>query len=169
MAPTQAVVIWGLRAFGEAQLCQAAVGCVTDICEALGVKVVPYCDAIVLALLECLKNEDLHRQVKPHVLTCFGSIAEQAGPHFDKYLERVLPMLAQASETEVPDRDDGLIEYLNELRETVLEAYTGIVNGLSDGQKANLLDRPNVQHLQARARLRARLSSFASARRRGGG
>ena len=57
-------------------------------------------------------------QVKPHVLTCFGDIA--LGPQFAKYLEQVPPMLAQASETEVPDHDDGLIEYLNELCETVL-------------------------------------------------
>ena len=55
------------------------------------------------------------------VLACFGDIAI-IGPQFAKYLEQVLPMLAQASETEVPDRDDGLIEYLNELRRSSLDA-----------------------------------------------
>ena len=42
-------------------------------------------------------------------------------------------MLMQASATTVPEEDDDLIEYLNMLRESILEAYVGIIQGLRDG------------------------------------
>ena len=48
-------------------------------------------------------------------------------------------MMMQASQTRAPDDDDDFIEYVNQLREGVLEAYTGITQGLADGNKINLL------------------------------
>lgn len=51
-------------------------------------------------------------------------------------------MLFQASQTEVPENNDELIEYLNELREGILDAYTGIINGLNDGQVIHLMVQP---------------------------
>ena len=94
---------------------------VKDACAALKDGAGPYADAIVLALLEGLQNEELDRRVKPHALACLGDVADAIGPGFDKYLERVLPMIGQAAQTAVPDDDDELVEYLNELRECVLE------------------------------------------------
>eukprot|EP00633_Aureoumbra_lagunensis_P001651 CAMPEP_0197297044 /NCGR_PEP_ID=MMETSP0890-20130614/39982_1 /TAXON_ID=44058 ORGANISM="Aureoumbra lagunensis, Strain CCMP1510" /NCGR_SAMPLE_ID=MMETSP0890 /ASSEMBLY_ACC=CAM_ASM_000533 /LENGTH=129 /DNA_ID=CAMNT_0042773951 /DNA_START=1902 /DNA_END=2291 /DNA_ORIENTATION=+ len=41
--------------------------------------------------------------------------------------------------TEVPIDDEEMIEYLNVLREGILEAYTGIVQGLKDGKQIQLL------------------------------
>jgi len=46
-------------------------------------------------------------------------------------------MLMQASSTEVP-LDADLIEYLNLLRESIFEAYVGIIQGLRDG---NMVDK----------------------------
>ena len=45
--------------------------------------------------------------------------------------------MMQASSTKVPDDDDDLIEYFNLLRESILEAYVGIVQGLQDGGLLN--------------------------------
>jgi importin subunit beta-1 len=54
-------------------------------------------------------------------------------------------MLYQASKTTVDMGDEDMVDYLNELHEGVLEAYTGLVNGLADAGAAQIL-------LQARAR-----------------
>ena len=47
-------------------------------------------------------------------------------------------MLMQAAQTKVPEDDEELVEYFNLLRESILEAYIGIIQGLRDGQ---LLDK----------------------------
>jgi importin subunit beta-1 len=89
------------------------------------------------ALLESLRDSNIHRSVKPPVLSCFGDIAMAIGAAYDPYLQYSVMMLMQAAQTRVPDDDDELIEYFNLLRESILEAYIGIVQGLRDGNMLN--------------------------------
>ncbi|XP_066582548.1 importin subunit beta-1 isoform X2 [Prorops nasuta] len=126
----------GLKNHAEYQVCGIAVGLTGDICRALKKKMLPYCDEIMTLLLENLSNESVHRSVKPQIFAVFGDIALSIGPEFKKYLEVVLQTLAQASQTHVDRTDYDMIDYLNELREGVLEAYTGIVQGLQ-GESTN--------------------------------
>jgi len=124
----------GLRNYEEYQVCAVAVGVVGDISRALSVKIVPYCDEIISLLLQDLQNSVLHRSVKPPILSCFGDIALAIGQEFLRYLAVVMNMLQQASGTTVNPDDYDLVDYLNQLREGIFEAYTGIVQGLrSDG------------------------------------
>lgn len=120
----------GLKNHAEYQVCCAAVGLTGDICRALKNKMLPHCDEIMTLLLENLGNNTVHRSVKPQIFSVFGDIALSIGPEFKKYLDVVLQTLAQASQAEVDRNDYDMIDYLNELREGVLEAYTGIVQGL---------------------------------------
>ncbi|XP_024882020.1 importin subunit beta-1 isoform X6 [Temnothorax curvispinosus] len=120
----------GLKNYAEYQVCCAAVGLTGDICRALKGKMLPYCDEIMTLLLENLSNNAVHRSVKPQIFSAFGDIAMSIGPEFKKYLDVVLQTLVQASQANVDRSDYDMIDYLNELREGVLEAYTGIVQGL---------------------------------------
>ncbi|XP_053983431.1 importin subunit beta-1 isoform X2 [Hylaeus anthracinus] len=126
----------GLKNHAEYQVCCATVGLTGDICRALKNKMLPYCDEIMTLLLENLGNNTVHRSVKPQIFSVFGDIALSIGPDFKKYLDVVLQTLAQASQANVDRNDYDMIDYLNELREGVLEAYTGIVQGLR-GDVAN--------------------------------
>lgn len=155
----------------------ASVGLVGDICRAVGNKVLVYCDDLMTMLLEILRvneiksylwllyctlpnvlwkfqNNNVHRSVKPQILSVFGDIALAVGTEFKKYLEIVLQTLLQASHAHVDkvrcwfvnlwtfealwivvklslfQTDYDMIDYLNELREGCVEAYTGIVQGL---------------------------------------
>ncbi|XP_026469078.1 importin subunit beta isoform X2 [Ctenocephalides felis] len=136
----------GLKNHQEYQVCGAAVGLTGDIWRALKIKVLPYCDEIMTLLLENLGDSTIHRSVKPQIFSVFGDIALSIGPEFKKYLEVVLQMLAQASQADVDRSDFDMIDYLNELREGVLEAYTGIVQGLKgDGPTPN----PDVMLMQS--------------------
>ena len=165
MALTHPVLVTGLQQVAEYQLCQAAVGTTGDICRALerGMMAAtgtgePFCDSIVGVLLTNLQNQELHRQVKPHMLSCFGDIALAVGGDFERYLSQVLVMLASASQTTMPGDDDELIEYLNALRESVLEAYTGLIQGLNDHGKAGLLvTAANAPHVNAIFELATRI------------
>ncbi|OWR52529.1 importin subunit beta-1 isoform X1 [Danaus plexippus] len=120
----------GLKNHAEYQVCITAVGVTGDICRALKSKVLPYCDEIVFLLLENLGDNSIHRSVKPQILSVFGDIALSIGPDFRKYFNLVMDMLLQASKAQVDRSDYDMVEYLCELRESVLEAYTGIIQGL---------------------------------------
>ncbi|KAK7872302.1 hypothetical protein R5R35_002759 [Gryllus longicercus] len=120
----------GLKNHAEYQVCGAAVGLTGDISRALKSKMLPYCDEIMMLLLENLSDNTVHRSVKPQILSVFGDIALSIGTEFRKYLDIVLRTLLQASQAQVDRNDYDMIDYLNELREGVLEAYTGIVQGL---------------------------------------
>ena len=104
--------------------------------------------------------------MKPQILSVLGDVALAIGPEFRKYLDVVLQTLIQASQAQVDrvsrhlishgdnfdsmismlilkmvQNDFEMVDYLCELREGVLECYTGIVQGLrgdSTGRTADL-------------------------------
>lgn len=120
----------GLKNHQEYQVCCTAVGLAGDICRGLKTKILPFCDEIMTLLLENLSNPHIHRSVKPQILSVFGDMALSIGPEFKKYLNVVLEMLVGATRVQVDPNDYDMVDYLNELRESVLEAYTGIIQGL---------------------------------------
>jgi len=128
----------GLRNWEEYQVCSVAVGVVGDVCRALEKKITPYCDEIVTLLLHNLQNAQLNRNVKPTIISCFGDIALAICGNFEKYLHVVCSMLQQASQTRVEQDDYDLLEYINQLRESIFEAYTGILQGLKTDNRAEV-------------------------------
>uniref|UniRef100_F6RMU1 Importin N-terminal domain-containing protein n=1 Tax=Ciona intestinalis TaxID=7719 RepID=F6RMU1_CIOIN len=126
----------GLQNKAEYQVCIAAVGVVGDICRAVNRPILPYCDEIMGILLTNLSDAGVHRSVKPHILSVFGDIALAIGGDFRNYLPIVLQTLQQAASAQVDKTDYDMVDYLNELRESCLEAFTGIIQGLKgDNEK----------------------------------
>lgn len=143
-------LLMGLKNTAEYQVCHAAVGLVGDICRALGAKITGISDEIMEVLLGNLGNNSVHRTVKPQILSVFGDIALAIGPEFRKYLDLVLQTLMQASQAQVDRSDFDMIDYLNDLREGCLEAYTGIIQGLKqdNGPSPDLvLVQPHVAYM----------------------
>lgn len=137
----------GLQNFEEYQVCSISVGVVGDICRAMDDKVLPYCDGIVSNLLKNLSNSMLHRSVKAPIFSCFGDIALAIGEHFEKYIPYVMPMLQGASEicAILDSSDEDMLEYGNQLRRGIFEAYSGILQGFKTS-KAELM-MPFASHL----------------------
>jgi len=130
----------GLSNFQEYQVCQSAVGVVGDIARAIKSQLMPYCDKILFLLLQNLGKPELNKAIKPTIITCIGDIAVAIGSLFSKHFDVVMNMLKQAGDTviqanlaEAEDREE-LIDYLNSLRESIFEAYTGIFQSLGSSK-----------------------------------
>jgi importin subunit beta-1 len=76
-----------------------------------------------------------YRSVKPHVISLFADIAMAIEGDFDRYTSIVLGILKQAGEVNMDDGDEDLVDYINSLRVAIMEAYTGIVQGLKEAKK----------------------------------
>jgi len=122
-------------------VCAAAVGVVGDLSRALEKQMTPFCEDIFLRLMQLLMNQMLHRSVKPPILSTFGDIALAIGGSFHRFLEHAMTMLYNASQIQLDaDPSTGLLEeedqeYMNKLRENILEGYSGIVQALRDADK----------------------------------
>jgi importin subunit beta-1 len=127
LAYLQAPLITGLKSVEESSLCTVAVGVVGDLCRALSKSIMPYCDDIMHCLLELLQSPVLNRSVKPHVISVFADIAMAIEGDFERYVKIILGILKQAGEVNITTDDEDLIEYINTLRNSILEAYTGIL------------------------------------------
>ncbi|GKV22054.1 hypothetical protein SLEP1_g31959 [Rubroshorea leprosula] len=137
----------GLQNFEEYQVCSITVGVVGDICRALDDKVLPYCDGIMNLLLRDLASSELHRSVKPPIFSCFGDIALAIGEHFEKYVPYALPMMQGAAEicAQMDTADDEMMEYGNQLRRSIFEAYSGLLQGFKNVKPDVMV--PYAQHL----------------------
>ena len=61
----------------------------------MGGMVAQWTDEVMEVLLSNLGDNNVHRTVKPQILSVFGDIALAVGPEFRKYLEHVLQTLMQ--------------------------------------------------------------------------
>merc|ERR1711998_287740 len=93
-----------------------------------------------------LIDQDLHRSVKPPILSCFGDIALAIGASFEPFMEHSMTMLHNAGTIvlQVNDPDDE--EYKNKLHENIIEGYSGIIQAMKDCQRAQLVEKflPNI-------------------------
>ncbi|XP_076931767.1 importin subunit beta-1-like [Bidens hawaiensis] len=137
----------GLQNYEEYQVCSISVGVVGDICRALDDKILPYCDNIMTLLLKDLSSGDLHRSVKPPIFSCFGDVALAIGEHFEKYVAYAVPMMQGAAEVcaQIDVTDEEMVEYGNQLKRSIFEAYSGILQGFK-GSKAEIM-LPYASHL----------------------
>ncbi|KAF5314245.1 hypothetical protein D9619_011783 [Psilocybe cf. subviscida] len=79
----------------------------------------------------------LNRNVKISVSSCFGDIALVIGPGFEPYFETTMGVLREAGSVEPNPLYYDLVDYVGQLHEGILEAYTGIVTGLKSSPKCS--------------------------------
>jgi importin subunit beta-1 len=139
-------VLAGMRNWEAYQVCAVATGTVSDICRALEHRFEPHAAETMQVLLESLSNERLNRVVKPPMIGCLGDIALALEGSFEPYLNATIAALQQAAWTtfQVPVLDDETNDWILEMRQNILDAYTGIINGLNVAAKAGLL----IEHQQ---------------------
>ncbi|BHF61223.1 Importin subunit beta-1 [Sparganum proliferum] len=114
----------------ETQVCLNAIGLMGDLCRVLSRHIAPHTDALVSILMQILQNVEADKTIRPAIISAFGDLSLALGPGFTKYLTVVMETLKQATQAEVDLNDLDMVDYLNSLWSSCLEAYTGIVQGL---------------------------------------
>lgn len=123
----------GLRSHREVQVCISTIGTFGNICNAVGELISPYCDPIMDILISSLQSDEVNRDIKPHILSVLSDIALAIGDEFGKYLNVVATILKSAVDLSIAGGDtidDDFNHYNNELRRAILEAYSGILQGV---------------------------------------
>lgn len=131
----------GLQNFEASQVCLLSTTVVGDLCRALGGRIITYTQTILEILFANLQNPAVDRKIKAAIMVCFGDIAQAITGEFEKYLAPVVKMLQEASSTKISDMPvitEDWVDYLNSLREGVLDAYTHIIHGLKEANKLHL-------------------------------
>jgi importin subunit beta-1 len=117
----------------EYQTSNTAVGLVADICHSIGPRVEEFCPTFMEVFIDTLQKNDVRREIKPVILSCIGDIASSIGTGFTRYLALVMQVLIEASTLRV-DHEASLefLDYVFSLRESIVDAYVGIVAGFRD-------------------------------------
>lgn len=108
-----------------------AVGLVADLAQSLGMGIGPYLNGLMDLLGVNLGNNEGKRELKPAILSCFGDIAGVIGEGFIQYIGPVMQVCAQVSTLVPEDSSYDAQDYVNSVKEAVLDCYVGIVSSLS--------------------------------------
>ncbi|NXE85321.1 IMB1 protein, partial [Cochlearius cochlearius] len=141
----------GLKNYAEYQVCLAAVGLVGDLCRALQSNILPFCDEVMQLLLENL-GVSVYLLIS-QLVTVGLHTEKKVGGGRSRNHKRVRVAHASSGTSLkcallLPFQSDyDMVDYLNELREGCLEAYTGIIQGLK-GDQENV--HPDVMLVQPR-------------------
>ena len=131
----------GLQQVQDWQTCLITLGILGDVCRAMEEDFAPYCPSIMQILTRSLDDPEVPKAVKPSILASFGDIAIAIGDTFVNhsgvgYLGVVAPPLQAAATMSIEmarnmgDNDEE-IEYVNSLRQNILDAWSGMFNGLT--------------------------------------
>lgn len=96
-----------------------------------------YLDDFVPCLHQILRDETVNRQIKIPALSALGELCLNQGQLFNqKYLEITLTLINLAARASVQIQshsdDQDTLEYLKELRETIIDQYTVILMSAED-------------------------------------
>lgn len=126
------ILVACLRNFRETQICINAVGLLGDLFRVLKKHMVPHCSYLFTILMEILQDVNANKSLRPAIISVFGDLSLSLEAEFMDYLPVVMDTLKQATQAEVNVSDPDMVEYLNSLRNSCLEAYTGIVQGIKE-------------------------------------
>lgn len=146
-------------------VCQNAVIALQSIATAVKENLIPHGDELILILLSDVQNSAIDRSVKPYIIQCLADLATVMGPYFERYVGHVMPMLVQAAEIKLDQTDVDDNEWLNALRESVLDAFSCVLAGLAfDPQRPQFIQMylPYLEKIYAFMEEIARDTNFRS-------
>lgn len=136
------------RFFSATQVCHAATGVVSGLTRVLGQDMANYAEGFLTEMIGGLQNPLLESIVKIEIVGALGDMCLALGEHFFPFFEVVMQALAAESERAAPavanENDFAAIDANNDMREALLTAFEGIIQGLK-GDDPNVLNQGTSQ------------------------
>ena len=143
---TIAPILSNLKDVEETSIVIWSIGVVGDLCRSLNTNLIPYIDDIMTCLVQILESPLIDRTVKPPALSIFADISMAIGERVENYMPHMLMYLEQAAQLEASNDDDK--EYINAVRSSICESYTGIIQGLQGTSKIHIFE-PYIPQIRA--------------------
>ena len=124
-----------LEALDDSHVTQAGVYLVSDISRSVNEAMTPYAEQLLQHIVNILRSPVVSRDVKPSAITAIGEIAMAIGSGFVPYLGLIMEILSQAGATSAQSNDIAMVEFVWTMRESIVDAFIGIMNGLKIGDR----------------------------------
>mmetsp|Transcript_37975 Transcript_37975/g.95160 ORF Transcript_37975/g.95160 Transcript_37975/m.95160 type:complete len:376 (-) Transcript_37975:410-1537(-) len=116
------------------QTASLAIGTIGDLCRAFGTEFRPYLEETLDILIEILQNNQIDRDIKPLILSCFGDIAFTTENNFSKYFVFIIPLFKAASsfiQINLIPNDPDSFDCKIQLKESILEGMSSLIQNKS--------------------------------------
>lgn len=128
----------------DCQLCSIGIGIISDLCSTIPSMAKPHAPLFVQLLLDNLSNNDLHRDLKPASLSCFGDVAHALGPEFLPFVNALMMIIQQAGNLQANQNDQDMVVYVDAIRVAMIEAFVGTLQGLGQNAYTRNVFLPHV-------------------------
>ncbi|ORY27809.1 importin beta-1 subunit (Karyopherin beta-1 subunit) [Naematelia encephala] len=119
-----------LASYEDWQAGQAGVYLTSDVARAVNDALTPYAERIMVGLVDILRSPVIQRQVKPSAISAIGEVALAIGGAFTPFVPTTMEILSQAGQTAATVDDPAMLEFVWQMREAIVDAFIGILNGL---------------------------------------
>jgi importin subunit beta-1 len=133
--PFSGFLFAALEALEDSHVTQAGIYLVSDISRSVNEAFAPYAERTLQRIVNILRSPVVHREVKPSAITAIGEIAMAIGSGFVPYLVLIMEILSQAGATTANPDDMAMVEFVWTMRESIVDAFIGIMNGLKIGDR----------------------------------
>ncbi|CCD22494.1 karyopherin beta NDAI_0A03370 [Naumovozyma dairenensis CBS 421] len=120
----------------ESPIAVTAVGFISDISNSLEDDFKKYAQVFMSVLGNLVSRSDARKELKPTIISVFGDIAANIGSDFITYLNDVMGLCVAAQNMKPENGTLEALDYQVTVLESVLDAYVGIVAGLSSSPEA---------------------------------
>jgi importin subunit beta-1 len=138
LEPFSGFLFAALEALEDSHVTQAGVYLVSDISRSVNEAFAPYAERILQRIVNILRSPVVSREVKPSAITAIGEIGMAIGSGFVPYLSLIMEILSQAGATTADSNDMAMIEFVWTMRESIVDSFIGIMNGLKIGDRTSL-------------------------------
>lgn len=143
LTPFGPYLIYALKSRQSANICKAGTLALGDLSRALGKTMAPFLHELIPTMLENLSIQEVDTDVKLQSIETLGDLAGATKSEFVSFLPQVFQIIDSAAGMSLqvaPEDDEDLHDYLIGLRESILEFYVSLIQGLNEEYMINAVN-----------------------------